>query len=187
MKRQSKYFWLIVVLLALLSPSIALAWSFSVSPVEVKIDNLPPGEEAEFNLTIDNKDNTSHTFILTTHNPEESERRQGRAEFPNSNWVSFPHQVEVQANSEAEVRVKVAIPSQQKWAGKNWEIWLSITPEEKELLVVNYYIRLLVSTSEEVKGGPNVGLIAGIAAGVLLLAGGMCYFRRKAKPRHPQR
>ena len=185
MKRQSKYFWLIVVLLALLSPSIALAWSFSVSPVEVKIDNLPPGEEAEFNLTIHNKDNISHTFMLTTHNPEESERRPERAEFPNSNWVSFPQQVTVEANSEAKVRVKVAIPSQQKWAGKDWEIWLSIMPEEKELLVVNYYIRLLVSTGEEVETGSHIGLIVGIIV-VLLLGSGIYYFRRKAKPRHPQ-
>ncbi len=186
MARQIKYICLIVALSAIFLPSFVMAWSFSVSPVEVKIDNLPPGEAAEFNLTIHNKDNISHTFILTTHNPEESERRQGRAEFPNSNWVSFPHQVEVQANSEAEVRVKVAIPSQQKWAGKDWEIWLSITPEEKELLVVNYYIRLLVSTGEEVKGGPNIALIVGIVAGVLLLACGIYYFRRKAKPKHPR-
>ena len=186
MARQIKYICLIVALSAIFLPSFVMAWSFSVSPVEVKIDNLPPGEAAEFNLTIDNKDNTSHTFILTTHNPDESERRQGRAEFPNSNWVSFPHQVEVQANSEAEVRVKVAIPSQQKWAGKDWEIWLSITPEEKELLVVNYYIRLLVSTGKEVQVGPNMGLIIGIAIGILLLGCGIYYFRRKAKPRHPQ-
>ena len=187
MRRQSKYFWLIVALLALLSPSTALAWSFSVSPVEVKIDNLPPGEEAEFNLTIDNKDNISHTFILTTHNPEESERREGRAEFPDSSWVSFPQQVKVPANSEAKVRVKVAIPSQQKWAGKDWEIWLSITPEEKEFLVVNYYIRLLVSTGKkEVQAGPNKGLIIGIAIGILLLGCGIYYFRRKAKAKHPQ-
>jgi len=186
MKRQSKYFWLIVVLLALLWPSIALAQSFSVSPVEVKIDNLPPGEEAEFTLTIHNKDNISHTFILTTHNPEESERRLGRAEFPNSNWVRFPQRVTVQANSEAEAKVKVAIPSQQKWAGKDWEIWLSIMPEEKELLVVNYYIRLLVSTGEEVETGSHIDLIVGIIV-VLLLGSGIYYFRRKVKPRHPQR
>lgn len=185
MTRRTKYICLIVALSAIFLPSTALAWSFSVSPVEVKIDNLPPGEEAEFNLAIRNKDDVSHTFILTTHNPEESERREGRAEFPDNSWVSFPRQVKVQANAEAEVKVKVAIPSRQKWAGKDWEIWLAVAPEEKELLVVNYYIRLLVSTGEEVKGGPNVGLIGGIAAGVLLLGCGVYYFRCRTKPKHP--
>lgn len=188
MTRQNKYIWLIVALVAFLLPSSALAWSFSVSPPEIKIDNLPPGQEIEFNLTIRNKDNISHTFMLTTYNPEESERRPGRAEFPNSNWVSFPHQLEVQADSEAKVRIKVAIPSQQKWAGKDWEIWLSIMPEDKDLLVVNYYIRLLVSTSEggeEVKTGSHVKLIVGIIV-LLLLGCGIYYFRRKVKLRHPQ-
>lgn len=185
MARQTKYICLIVALSAIFLPSTALAWSFSVSPVEVEIDNLPPGEEAEFNLTIHNKDDVSHTFVLTTHNPEESERREGRAEFPDRSWVSFPQQVKVQANAEAELRVKVTLPSRQKWAGKNWEIWLAVAPEEKEFLVVNYYIRLLVSTSEEVKSGPNVGLIVGIAVGALLLGYGAYYFRHRTKPKHP--
>jgi len=183
MKRQSKYVWLIVALVASLLPSPVLAWSFSVSPPEVKIDNLPPGEKAEFNLTIRNKDNISHTFMLTTYNPEESQRRPERAEFPDSNWLSFPHQVEVQGNSEAKVKVKVAIPSQQKWAGKDWEIWLSITPEDKDFLVVNYYVRLLVSTgegSEEVETSSHLGLIVGITV-LLLLGCGIYYFRRKVK------
>ena len=183
MRRQKKYVWLIVALVAFLLPSSALAWSFSVSPPEVKIDNLPPGEKAEFNLTIHNKDNISHTFMLTTYNPEESERRPRRAEFPDSNWVGFPHQVKVQADSEAKVRVKVAIPAQQKWAGKDWEIWLSIMPEDKDFLVVNYYVRLLVSTSagsEEVETSSHLGLIVGITV-LLLLGCGIYYFRRKAK------
>ena len=183
MRRQNKYIWLIVALVASLLPSPALAWSFSVSPPEVKIDNLPPGQEAEFNLTIHNKDNISHTFMLTTYNPEESERRLERAEFPDSNWVSFPHQVEVQADSEAKIKVKVAIPSQQKWAGKDWEIWLSITPEDKDFLVVNYYIRLLVSTGkggERAETSPHIVLIVGIIV-LLLLGCGIYYFRRKIR------
>jgi len=188
MTQQNKYVWLIVALVASLLPSPALAWSFSVSPPEVKIDNLPPGQEAEFNLTIHNKDNISHTFMLTTYNPEESERRPERAEFPNSNWVSFPHQLEVQADSEAKVKVKVAIPSQQKWAGKDWEIWLSIMPEDEDFLVVNYYIRLLVSTGEggeRAETGSHIVLIVGIIV-LLLLGCGIYYFRRRVKPRHPQ-
>jgi len=191
MVRQSKHLaWLALVLLiaVILVPAIVQAQSFSVSPVEVEIDNLSPGEVTQFNLTIHNKEDVNHVFALTTYNPGESERREGRAEFPNENWISFsPQSVEVGANSEAKAKVTVAIPASQKWTGKDWEIWLRVAPEEREFLVVNYYIRLLVSTGEEVEAGTNVGLIVGIPVGILLVA---CvvyyfYFRRKAKLKHP--
>jgi len=191
MVRQSKHLaWLALVLLiaVILVPAIVQAQSFSVSPVEVEIDNLSPGEVTQFNLTIHNKEDVNHVFALTTYNPGESERREGRAEFPDESWISFsPQSVEVEANSEAKAKVTVTVPPNQKWASKDWEIWLRVAPEEREFLVVNYYIRLLVSTGEEVEAGTNVGLIVGIPVGILLVA---CvvyyfYFRRKAKPEHP--
>jgi hypothetical protein len=45
---------LIAALLVIFLPSFTLAQdvNFSVSPAEVKMDNLPPGEAAEFELTI---------------------------------------------------------------------------------------------------------------------------------------
>jgi len=191
MMQQSKHLvWLTLVLLiaVILVPAIVQAQSFSVSPAEVEIANLSPGEVAQFNLTIRNKENADHAFALTTYNPEESERREGRAEFPDESWISFsPQSVEVGANSEARTEVTVTVPPNQKWAGKDWEIWLRVAPEEREFLVVNYYIRLLVSTGEEVEAGTSAGLVIGIPVGILLVA---CvvyyfYFRRKAKPEHP--
>ena len=188
MMPQSKYlvylaaFLLIVVILF---PFPAQAQNFSVSPVEVEIDNLSPGGEAQFNLTIRNKEDVNHVFALTTYNPGESERREGRAEFPDDSWISFSsRKVSVEANSEAKAKVTVAIPANQKWAGKDWEIWLRVCPEEREFLVVNYYIRLLVSTGGEVETGTNVGVVIGIVVGILLLGCVVYYFRRKAKPKH---
>jgi len=185
MVRQSKYlFWLAAVLLitVVLFPAIVQAQSFSVSPVEIEIDNLSPGEVTQFNLTIHNKEDVNHVFTLTTYNPGESERREGRAEFPDESWISFsPQSVEVGANSEAKAKVTVAVPPNQKWTGKDWEIWLRVAPEEREFLVVNYYIRLLVSTGEEVEAGTSVGLIVSILVGILLVACVIYYFRRKAK------
>ena len=169
----------------ILFPFPAQAQNFSVSPMEIKIDNLSPGREAQFNLTIRNKEDVNHVFALTTYNPGESERREGRAEFPDDSWISFSSQkVSVEANSETKAKVTVAIPANQKWAGKDWEIWLRVCPEEREFLVVNYYIRLLVSTGEEVEAGTNVGLVIGIVVGILLLGCVVYYFRRKAKPKH---
>ena len=187
MVRQSKHLaWLTLVLLTtvILAPVIVQAQSFSVSPVEIEIDNLSPGEVTQFNLTTHNKEDVNHVFALTTYNPGGSERREGRAEFPDNSWISFsPKKVEVGANSEARTEVTVTVPPDQKWASKDWEIWLRVAPEEREFLVVNYYIRLLVSTGEEVEAGTNVGLVVGIPVGILLVA---CvvyyfYFRRKAK------
>ena len=172
---------LTVALLAIFLPSSTLAWNFALSPPEIEIDNLPPGEEAEFNFTIYNKDDVNHAFILTTYNPEESELRQGRNELPDSKWVSFPPQVEVQADSKVEVPVKVAIPPEQKWTDKDWEIWLGVKAKDNNLLLVNYYIRILVSTSKGIKSSPHTGLIVGIIIVVMLLSYGIYYYRRKAK------
>lgn len=177
--------WLAIALLFAIAslPSIAQAQSFGVSPAEVSIDGLLPGEEAEFELTIHNHYDAAHTFVLSTSHPWE--RRPGRADFPDDSWISFsPQEIEVAANSQATVRVTVAIPSNQKWADRDWEVWLGVTPEEKEFLVVNCYVRLLVTTSKEAQAGPNTGLIVGIVIGVLLLGYVVYYSRRKAQSKH---
>jgi hypothetical protein len=188
MVQHSKYlFWLAAVLLiaVVLFPAIVQAQSFSVSPVEVEIDNLAPGEVTQFNLTIHNKEDVNYVFTLTTYNPGESERREGRAEFPDNSWISFsPQSVEVGASSEARTEVTVTVPPNQRWTGKDWEIWLRVAPEEREFLVVNYYIRLLVSTGEEVEAGTNVGLVVGIPVGILLVACVVYYFHFRRKARH---
>jgi len=191
MMRQNKYIWLTIILVALLLPSPALAWSFSIVPPEVKIDNISPGQEAEFNFTIHNKDDINHTFILATYAPEEPERRLERTELPDATWLSFPHQIEVQANSESKANIRITIPAQQEWANKNWEIWLSVTPQDKDFLVVNYYIRLLISTGEggeeieagshKVEGSSHIVLLMEIVT-LLLLGYSIYRFRRKKKP-----
>ncbi len=177
---------LIVSLVVILLPSFTLAQdiSFSVSPAEVHIDNLPPGEAAESELTIHNKDEIAHNFTISAFQPLEEERREGRAEFPDDSWISFSSQeIEVAANSEANVTVTVAIPREQKWVGGDWEIWLGVTAESSDLLAVELYVRLLVSTSGVMETRSNAGLVAGIVVGIILLGfGGYYYFRRKAKP-----
>ena len=175
---------LISALLLIFLPSIALAqdFSFAVSPTEVQIIGLRPGEAAEFELTIRNKDELSHTLALTTFRPPEEERREGRAEFPDASWISFsPLEIEVPANHEANVTVRVAIPPGREWAGYDWEIWLGVAAESGDLLAVKVYTRLLVST----RASPlsPLALAAWIVVGITLLGcGGYYYFRRRARP-----
>jgi len=174
---------LIAAALLIFLPSFTSAqdFSFGVSPDEVRIDSLPPGEAAEFELTIHNKEELARNFTITTFQPPEEERREGRAESPDDSWISFSSQeIEVPANSAANVTVAVAIPRDQKWAGEDWEIWLGVDAESSDLLAVRLYVRLLVSTSGTKF---NAGLVAGIVVGIILLGcGGYYYFRRKAKP-----
>jgi hypothetical protein len=176
---------LIAALLVIFLSSFTLAQdsSFGVSPAEVHINNLPVGEATEFELTIHNKEEIARNFTIATFQPPEEERREGRAEFPDDSWISFSFQeIEVAAKSEANVAVKVAIPREQKWAGGDWEIWLGITTESSDLLAVKLYVRLLVSTESTVGTKPNVGLVAGIVTGIILLGCGVYYyFRRKAR------
>jgi len=145
---------------------------------------LLPGEAAEFELTIHNKEEIAHNFTIATFQPPEEDRREGRAEFPDDSWISFSSQeIEVAANSEANVTVRVAIPQEQKWAGGDWEIWLGVAAESRDLLAVRLDVRLLVSTNPAMEARSNAGLVAGIVVGIILLGcGGYYYFRRKARP-----
>ena len=181
-----KLAWLIVASLVIFLPSFTLAQdvNFSVSPAEVHMDDLSPGEAAEFELTIHNKDELAHNFTITAFQLSEDERREGRTEFPDDSWISFSSQeIEVSANSEANLTVTVAIPREQNWADKDRETWLGVAAESSDLLAVNLYVRLLVSTSDEVEARFNAGLAAGIIVGIILLGYGVYYyFRRKSKP-----
>jgi hypothetical protein len=175
---------LIATLLVIFLPSFTLAQdsSFGVSPAEVHIDNLAPGEATKFELTIHNKEETAHNYTIATFRPPEEERREGRAEFPDNSWISFSYtEIEVAAKAEANVKVTMAIPREQKWAGGDWEIWLSVTAESSDMLAVRLYVRLLVSTEPAVGTRPNAGLVAGIIVGIVLLGcGSYYYFRHKA-------
>ena len=173
-----------VTLLIILLPSITLAdtpaQSFGVAPTEVRIDNLPPGEAAEFQLTIRNQDEVARVFALTIFQPPEEDRREGRAEFPDDSWISFSSQeIPLAAKSEASMNVTVAIPPGQEWAGKDWEIWLGVAAESSELLTVKSYVRLLVSTRAAAEAKPNLGLVAGIAAAAVFLGYGAYYYLRR--------
>jgi hypothetical protein len=183
MLRRIKLVGLVAGFLAVLLPFIALAENadFSVVPAQVHMDSLPPGEATDFELTIHNKDEIAHNFTFTTFSPPKEEMREGRTELPDPSWISFSSpKIEIAGSSQANATVVVAIPQQRRWAGRDWEIWLGATPESTDLLAAELYVRLLVST-----GGTrvNVGLVAGIAAAIVLLGCGAYYwFRRRTRP-----
>ena len=176
----------ISALLVILLPSLATAQDidFSVIPAVVKIDSLPPGEATTFELSIHNKDDTSHVFVFTAFRPPEEERREERAEFPDTSWIGFSSpEIELAADCAANVTVTVAIPRQQEWADQNWEVWLGVHAKSSDILGVELYVRLLVSTASPLKGKFNAVFFAGLAAAIVLVGYGIYYYiRRKSKP-----
>jgi len=177
--QQAKYLsWLVTLLLIILLPSPAIAGSFYVSPSEVYIKNLSPGDVTEFEFSIYNKENESYVFNLITYLPEDTELRQGRSTFPDNNWISVPKQIEVPANSEREITVKIAIPQKQELSEKDWEAWLRIAPERTERLTVNYYIRLLISTDAETIATYQLKPILVISTTLLLVYGAYLIYRK---------
>lgn len=173
-----------VALLVVFLPTFVMAQdiSFSVSPAVVEIEDLSPGQAAEFQLTINNNDDVTRVFTFTASQPAEEETRERRAGLPDDSWVSFyPVEIAIPASAQANVTVKIAIPPEKTWAGRDWETWLGVAAKSSDLLGVQLYVRFLVST-----GGIRLrpGFIAGIAAAVALLGyGGYRYARHRAKPK----
>jgi len=174
---------LIAGLLVVFPPCLAVAQSvnFSVSPAEVRISDLGPGRVAELQVTIYNSGELARNFTFTTFQPPKERRRQGRDGFPEASWIRFSHpEIEVPANSQANVTVTVAIPPLHKWSNQDWEIWLGVAPESSDVLGVELWVRLLVSTGA---GGLNVGLVAGIVTAAVLLISGACFYYRSGHKR----
>ena len=175
---------LITALLVVFLPAFVMAQdiAFSVSPAVVEIDDLSPGQAAEFQLTVNNNDDVTRVFAFAASRPPVEEVRERRAGLPDDSWVSFyPVEIAIPASAQANVTVKIAIPPEKTWTGRDWETWLGVAAQSSDLLGVQLYVRLLVST-----GGIRLspGFIAGIAAAVALLGyGGYRYARHRAKPK----
>jgi len=179
---------LTAMLLVLIMPASVTAdtatRSVSVSTAEVRIDNLSPGVPVDFDLTIHNEEGLARVFVLTIYQPPEESRRDGRDELPDNSWIGFSHtEVEVGAESESSVRVTVAVPQEQAFTGKDWEVWLGVAPQSGELLSVKYYVRLLISTKSEAEGKCGRWLVAGIImASIIVGYGGYHYLTRRTEP-----
>lgn len=176
------------LLITLLPASVAAGvstYSGSVSPTEVTIDGLSPGDPVDFELTIRNEEGPARVFLLTVYQPSEEARRAGRDELPDDSWVTFSSdEVELGSEDKVSVRVTVAVPNEPAFMGKDWEIWLGVAPQTRELMTVKYYVRLLISTRSDDELWPNALTVIGtiVAAGLLGYAAHSCS-RRGARSR----
>ena len=112
------------------------------------MNDLAPGNETQFELTIYNNDAVPHNFTFSTYDPQPEERRASRSAFPDSGGISFsPEELEIAPDSEGRVEVNIAIPPGQEYACRDYEIWLGTTTQSAALVTLRLYSRLLVSTS----------------------------------------
>jgi len=118
-----------------------------IFPAEARVNDLAPGNETRFELTIYNNDAVPHNFTFSTYDPQPEERRASRSAFPDSGGISFsPEKLEIANNSEGTIVVTVAIPRGEEYAGRDYEIWLGTTTQSAALVTLRLYSRLLVST-----------------------------------------
>jgi len=149
----------------------------------VRIADLAPGEETQFDITISNREKVGRFYTLICHSPSASERRGGRDRFPDHRWVCFSQtSLEVAAESQRKVRVLLAVPNDPRWAGRDWEFWIGVVPETNDLLNVKLYVRVLVST----RGRPAGWLVASlavVAVAAVLVVVSVGLYRRSRAPR----
>ena len=146
----AKYLFILIVVVSYISsPASVIAGSYGVSPSEVQLEHLSPGSSYIFEICILNHEDYAQSYTLYLHHPNNSEMREGRITIPDFDIISFPKQVEVPANSDLEIPIGISVPVERDLAGKDWEVWLSISQNSNRFMTINYYIRLLISTEKQ--------------------------------------
>jgi len=145
----------------------------AVSPGGLLIQEIVPGklydlyEISKIGLTIYNKDNKPHTYVLSTHKPSEVGNRKwekGYLEIPNPQWCWFDKkEIEVEANGKGFVRIYLQIPDEEKYYNQHWVVAIGVIGKTKIGLGValGIYVRLQIETKSkaDIKEKPD-GIIA---------------------------
>ena len=152
----------------LLAPAAALA-AFGIDPGKVYIDNLYPGAEAEFPITIYNQNDYETTFVVKAREPDYTAEDKGYDALPYLEWVTVtPGRVIIGASDKDDVLVIVAMPEDADYSGKQSEVWISFMEEGTEgMIKIELCSRIFISTRTEteteppaVQGNGAVGITA---------------------------
>jgi len=137
----------------LLTPVAALA-AFGIDPGKVFVDNLFPGAEADYKITIYNQNDYETTFALKVREPDYTET--DYEPLPYLDWVTVtPDRVTIGAMKQSEVLVVVSMPEDAVYSGKKAEVWISFREQETPGMVkIEIASRLLISTRVEEEPEP---------------------------------
>ncbi|MBI2832054.1 MAG: hypothetical protein HYX79_07340 [Chloroflexi bacterium] len=149
----------------LLTPAVAGA-TFGIDPGKVYIDNLYPGANGEYRITIFNQNNEKATFSIAARQPDYTQ--QDYETFAYLDWISIkPGRLTIAAKGKADVVVTVTMPKGATYFGKKAEAWISFKElDTPGMIKVELASRLFISTKAESKGvsssqeGGSVGISA---------------------------
>src|ERR1035437_7040561 len=105
----------------LIFPATALA-AFGIDPGKVYVDNLSPGSEGDFTVTIYNQDDSESTYTIAPRKPDYTAA--GYEALPDVNWITVtPDQITVKPQGKSTVQVIVLMPKDSDYSGKKAEAW----------------------------------------------------------------
>jgi len=144
-----------------------------VSPAGLLVQGVRPGkvydiyEVSKTGLTIFNKDDKSHTYLLSSHRPATVGNRRwekGYLEIPDSTWCWFEdRELTVEAHGTGLAKIYLRIPDEEKYYNQHWVVTLGIMgkPRSGSGVAVGMYIRLQIETQSKgnMEGKPD-GIIA---------------------------
>ncbi len=133
----------------LLSSAIALA-SFGIDPGKVYIDNLHPGSQGEFNITIYNQGDEDTTYSVRPRLPDYTDP--DYEPFSYLDWITVtPENLTIPAGGNADITVVVKMPEDAiDYFGRKGEAWISFTVADDEAMVqIEIASRVFISTRIE--------------------------------------
>lgn len=138
------------LLAALLLPPAAALASFGIDPGKVYIDNLHPGSQGEFNITLYNQGDEDATYNVRPRLPDYTDP--DYEPFPYLDWITvMPEDLTVPAGGNADVIVVVEMPEDAGgYSGRKGEVWISFTVAGDEAMVqIEIASRVFISTRAE--------------------------------------
>lgn len=136
----------------------------AVSPGGILIQGVLPGKtydiykETGIKLTIYNKDNSPHTYILSTHKPSEVGNKRwekGYFEIPDPSWCWFDKkEVKIEGNKSESVNIYIKIPDEERYYNQHWIVTVGVLSKPEYGLSLGVYVRMQIETA--VKENPEI-------------------------------
>ena len=160
------------------------AEGWALSPGEIRVDGIRPGETARLSITLTNNRDSDVTFSLAATIPLRERLRPGYEPLPDPGWVTFSAQeVRIESGGQRDIRAVLAVPAEGGWGGRSFEGWLVAMSQDLGLIHLELSSRLLVSTSPAYAADGTRLLVAGIVGAVVLAAGAAYGSRRDIRKR----
>jgi len=137
----------------MLIPAAALA-AFGIDPGKVYVDNLYPGAEADYKITIYNQNDYEATFAITARDPDYTAT--DYEVFPYPEWITVtPDQATIKPGGQSDVLIVLIMPEDASYSGKKGETWISFKEQGTEgMIKIELCSRLFISTRVEKAGEP---------------------------------